>query len=394
MARKHGAYGVAAAAIVSICSCQVALALTRWDQYSQAAEKAYVNKDFGEAEKNFLEALKEAEIFPKSDKRLATTVYNLGLIYQQEEKYSEAEQTYRRALELFSGIYGADHERTAQVHIDLGDLYRSRSEAQDDKKSEWREQAADEYKLAIEILSRVYEKSKTPRPPVVTKIKDRGVPVEPVKPPISHKEAAELLIKTLNNFADFFTDEDEFASAQPLYQRAIDVGCGELGPESRKVAQDKARFADFYCMQGKYQEAEPLFKDAIMIMEKVSGPESLELAKVQYNAGGLYCDQHAFARAEELFARALKIFEKDVSMKSSDFALKSISLANVFDMQGKTVDAHLVYQKSIATLEKDDNPSALLTALKQYHKHLMMINDKAEAAKVSAKIKELKTGAP
>ncbi len=374
--------------------CGAALATTKWEQFSQAAEKAYSGRNFTEAEKNFLQALKEAEKFDKSDKRLATTVYNLALIYQQEEKYDESEATYRRALELLTGIYGVEHERAGQVHIDLGDLYRARADADDDAKKGWRSKAAAEYQLAVDVLEVVYEKSKKTVPIKPEKEKSSAEQTVKPTPPITRKEASELLARTLNNYADFYADEDDFAPAEPLYQKAIDIEAAELGLDNKKLGQDKAHFAEFFCVQGKYQPAEPLFKDALRIIEKNSGAESMELARVQYNAGGLYYDQGAFPQAEELFTHALKVFEKDSSIKPTDIALKSIALADVFDMQGKTNDAHSMYKKSIAALEKenDPNPNALMSALKQYQKHLLMMNDKVEASKVSARIKELKGG--
>ena len=48
------------------------------------------------------------------------------MIYQSQARYSEAEQYYRRALQLVEVAHGADHPEVAGALHNLGDLERDR----------------------------------------------------------------------------------------------------------------------------------------------------------------------------------------------------------------------------------------------------------------------------
>src|SRR5450631_1133921 len=70
------------------------LAGSKWDDLKKAGDAAYGAADYEEAEKQFQAALVEASRFQENDKRRGTTVYNLALVLQTEEKYSQAEPLY------------------------------------------------------------------------------------------------------------------------------------------------------------------------------------------------------------------------------------------------------------------------------------------------------------
>ncbi len=53
----------------------------KWESYIAAAQQAYQQADYAEAEKQLEAALKEAEAFGPDDVRLATSLNNLALIY-------------------------------------------------------------------------------------------------------------------------------------------------------------------------------------------------------------------------------------------------------------------------------------------------------------------------
>lgn len=387
-----------------IVSTPPSWATTKFEQFSTAAEKAYAAREYAEAERNFLAALKESDKLEKGDKRPATTVYNLALVYQAEGKYGEAEQMYEKAKEQFIQLYGAEHQRIGQVYLDLADLYVQ--EAGEDSTPDLRTKAADNYKKAIAIFEKIYAQatgqipadppageaaSKGPENAGSQDAKDKkGAGAAPGKS--SAQEAAGNLAGAIKSLASFHAENDEFAPAEPLYKRMLELEEYAVGPEDKQLIKDKATVAEFYCVQGKYKPAAPLFKDALAMSEKVNGPDSEETAQILYNYGGLHYDEGSFADAEKNFRRAIKIFEK-TNHDENDLAMKSIALADVLDMQSKPEEAHTVYKKTIESLEKNADPSGLIQCLKQYQKHLLIQNNKAEAGKVAARIKELKANA-
>ncbi len=65
-----------------------------WDKYSKNGKKAFEPGRYAEAEKLLLSALKEAEGFGPPDPRTATSLNNLGALYEDEGKYTEAEPLF------------------------------------------------------------------------------------------------------------------------------------------------------------------------------------------------------------------------------------------------------------------------------------------------------------
>ena len=80
------------------------LALLPWSAFGQtgpaedalkSAQRAYSLGHYGEAESQYLQAEKEAEAGGPTAPRLARVLNNLGVLYQREAKYDEAEQVLR-----------------------------------------------------------------------------------------------------------------------------------------------------------------------------------------------------------------------------------------------------------------------------------------------------------
>ena len=84
-----------------------------WETYTDAGKEAYEQGNYTEAEKLFVAALKEAEMFGPQDPRLATGLNNLALLYETQGKYCEAEPLYKRYLAIFEKALVPDHPSVA-----------------------------------------------------------------------------------------------------------------------------------------------------------------------------------------------------------------------------------------------------------------------------------------
>ena len=85
----------------------------KWESYITAAQQAYQQAEYAEAEKQLEAALKEAEAFGLDDVRLATSLNNLAALYHAQGKYAEAEPLYQRALAIWEKALGPDHPNVA-----------------------------------------------------------------------------------------------------------------------------------------------------------------------------------------------------------------------------------------------------------------------------------------
>lgn len=368
-----------------LLNVQSAFAATKFEQFSNDAETAYKNRNYPEAQKLFEQAIKESDKLDKNDKRIATTYYNLGLVFQAEGNYAEAEKNLLKAVELMSYLYGADHQRCAQVYMDLADLYVEQSGQED--KVELKTKAAEYYKKGIDIFEKIYAQSTEgddKKPDSSGKENKKG---EAEKP--STQSSASDLSNALRMMADFYAQDEVYPQAEPLYKRSIELEEFAVGPDDKALAKHKSKLAEMYCVQGKFKPAAPLFQEALASLEK-SAPDSPDTANIMYNYGGLHFDQGEYGDAEVLFKKSLKILEKQEDAKMDDLALKSLALGEVLDLQGKVDEALGVFKKAIATLEKGEDKGPLIQALKMYQKHYLMQNNKDEASKIASKIKDLK----
>ena len=365
-----------------------AFALTKFEQLTSDAEAAYKNRNYPDAQKFFEMAIKETDKLEKNDKRVPTTYYNLALVFQAEANYAEAEKNMTKALDMMTVLYGTEHQRVAQVYMDLADLYLEQAGVERDKAPELKKKSAENYKKGLEIFEKIYSQatgqeegsSDVPQPKEPGKKSDKPTP----------QSTAADLSNALRLVADFYAEDEIYDQAEPLYKRSLELEDFAAGPDDKDLGKHKAKVAEFYCVQGKYKLADPLFKDALANAEKNYGVDGVETARICYNFGGLYYDQGQFGDAEVMFKRSLKILEKAEDQNEDDLAQKSIALADVLDMQGKNEESTVVYKKAIATLEKSSDKQVLIRGLKQYQKHLLMQNKKDEAAKIAARIKTLK----
>ena len=77
-----------------------------WSMYTDLGNRAYQHGLYGEAEKTFKSALKEARTFGPADRRLALSLNNLAEVYRMEGRLAESEQLAREGLVLREGAFG------------------------------------------------------------------------------------------------------------------------------------------------------------------------------------------------------------------------------------------------------------------------------------------------
>lgn len=347
-------------AFISLCLCySIALGTTfapssfaasKWDQLKKAGDAAYEAGNYQKAEEQFVAAAKEAEKFEDSDKRKSTTIYNLGLVLQTEEKFDQSLETYKQAIPLLGKSFGEEHEKVAMAYNNIAEVLKMK----DDLKG-----AEENHLKALAIYEKAYGDN--------------------------NPEMA----AALDTVADFYAEQEDYPKAEPLYRRSLEISKKLIGAEKIETAKRMSHLAEFFCVQGKYQPAQPLFASALKITEDVTGKESADTGKICYNFGGLFYDQSQFGSAEKYFKRAIEISKK---LSPNEVPMMEASLGDVLDMQGKHAEADTIYKGALAKLEGGD-PMMLVACLKNYQKHLNMTNKKTEAKEVGARIKEIKAKA-
>ena len=84
-----------------------------WSMYTDLGNRAYQHGLYGEAEKTFKSALKEARTFGPADRRLSLSLNNLAEVYRMEGRFGEAEQAAREGLALRESAFGPNDSSVA-----------------------------------------------------------------------------------------------------------------------------------------------------------------------------------------------------------------------------------------------------------------------------------------
>jgi len=152
---------------------------------------------------------------------------------------------------------------------------------------------------------------------------------------------------SLNNLAGLYQDQKNYSAAEPLYKRALAVKEKTLGPDNPDVGASLINLAALYRDQGNTEAAEPLYKRALAIAEKAFGPEDPNVVASLINLAGLYHDEEKYSAAEPLYKRALAIQENVTNL---------VSMAELYQDQENYAAAEPLYKRALAIDEKTFGP--------------------------------------
>ena len=247
---------------------------SRWDKYTRAGREAYEQGRYTEAEEMVLVALKEAKSFGAQDARLATSVNDLAVLFQAQERYEEAEPLHRRALEVREKTLGPEHPDVALSLNNLAMLYQVQR----------RYEAAEPlHRRALEVRNKVLGPD--------------------------HLDVAQ----SLNNLGALYYKQGKYTDAEALHRQALEVREKVLGPEHPDVAVSLQNLAMLYQRQGKYAEAETHYKKALEVLETALGPEHPSVVTLLKSYALLlrHADRHTEADAMWVRIKAIQAKTED-----------------------------------------------------------------------------------
>jgi tetratricopeptide (TPR) repeat protein len=143
----------------------------------------------------------------------------------------------------------------------------------------------------------------------------------------------------LNNLAELYQAQGQYAEAEPLHKRALKIREKTLGPEHPDVGQSLKNLAELYRAQRRYAEAEPLYKLVLAINEKAFGRDHPEVVTNLNNLALLYDAQGRYAEAEPLYKLVLAIAEKVLGPEHPHVATTYENLAELYKKMGKKDEA-------------------------------------------------------
>ncbi|MBV9760328.1 MAG: tetratricopeptide repeat protein [Acidobacteriaceae bacterium] len=169
-------------------------------------------------------------------------------------------------------------------------------------------------------------------------------------------EAHPVVAKDLNNLGQLLEVKGDYSEAEPLLRQALAIDEKALGPDHPDVAMNLNNLAILLRTKGDYAEAEPLFRRALAILEKTLGPNHLNLAKTLNNFAQLLQLKGDYAGAELLYRRALTIDETVLGPEHPDRAAHLNNLASLLQAESDYAGAEALYRLALAINEKALGP--------------------------------------
>lgn len=343
-------------------------------QLFQAAEEQLNCHKYFEAEKLYRRCLEMRQIIEPNSDETAEVLFLLANCCYQQQKYSDAEAFYKRALMIERKAPNPNYKRSFSAVTALAQCYDKLDKPAD-------AQAA--YRECLDIAQKNAVTENEPKD-VANALFNLG---SFCKRHGNLSEAEKLLKRSadirekdarLVTMGDVLTDVDMDARALVAGERAILSLSAEakLSEKKASIREKKVRrdfrwvaaafeeLADLYEMQGKWDQAEALLKRAVELRRQTGvDPDLASAMKLLANC---YKRQNKWSQAEWLYKDVVSIRENvlsDVGNTSSSLndrneesdALKGLAeaygdLVNCYQHLGKTKDSEEV-QKRLAAMQ-------------------------------------------
>ncbi|MBU6450642.1 MAG: tetratricopeptide repeat protein [Cyanobacteria bacterium REEB67] len=112
-----------------------------WERYNNMGQNAMAQGKQADAEVQFRLAIKEAETMDAKDPKLANSLNNLANCLRHQGKFPEAEENYKRAIEVRQKALGPLHKDLIGIYDNYAKLLRATGREAEAKKMELHAQA-------------------------------------------------------------------------------------------------------------------------------------------------------------------------------------------------------------------------------------------------------------
>ncbi len=182
------------------------------------------------------------------DMEFATSLDTVAILFKGRNKYTLAEQLYKRALELRLRNLPPGHLALALSYDNLGSLYAAQGQ---------NALAEQNFKASLQVTEHTLDLT---RPDVYGR---------------------------LDSLAKAHLNLGELTEAEALYKKVIALV--QKGPPAKGAVACECNYAlgNIYMKQGRYAEAAPLFKRSLECAEYINGPQHAQVATM--------CDAYAAA---------------------------------------------------------------------------------------------------
>lgn len=144
--------------------------------------------------------------------------------------------------------------------------------------------------------------------------------------------------------------QGDYDEARRLLERAGGIIESRLGANHPDLGVLLNNLASLHAERGQFANAEPIFLRCLEIGERAHGPENPRTATILNNYASLLYGQQAYDRAEPYYRRALAIRRKVFGEEHPETVISLNNLANVLRRAGRNLDEAEGYYKEVLRL--------------------------------------------
>lgn len=292
----------------------------------EAAERG----QFDETERLARRALRLSEGLSDAADRhmgLARALRAIGTAQRARGRYGAAESLFRRALAAATAGFGPHSIEAAELHNDLGMTFKYLGRFVE---------AEAAYSSAAAILDGL--------------------------PDVDLEDLAALY----HNLGGLAHARGDFATAEPLARRAIEIRAQAVDARAPALLLDRSAHAAILSGLGRTEEAEASIRDLLGDLEPALGPDHPEVAVAINNLAAILQRKGALADAETLYRRVIAIREARLGVDSATLAGPLNNLGTVLRALGRASAATRAWTRAerlLVGIVEPDHPTLLAIRL-------------------------------
>jgi tetratricopeptide (TPR) repeat protein len=269
------------------------------------------------------QALDLAEALPggaERDRAMAQALRPRGTAERARGRYAEAGATFERARAFALPGFGEESLEVAELLNDLGMTFKYAGRFAD------AEHVYQETRRILEVID-------------------------------ADPEDLAALYHNLGGLAHIRRD---FAAAEELSRRAIEIRSSALGPRHVATLLDRSAHAAILDGLGRHDEAEASIRDILGDLEAALGADHPEVAVALNNLAAIVQRRGDLPQAEALYRRVIAIKESRLGADSPALAVSLNNLGSVLRAAGRSDEARAAFERALRLLDgevADDHPN-------------------------------------
>jgi len=291
--------------------------------------------EYSKALECYLESLEiEKSLYGKTYPSIASSLNNIANIYYKQGDYNKALGYYLKALEINISAYGENHPHVATSYSNLGVAYKNKRDfkralgnylkALEIRKSGYGENHPEVGICYTNIGKVYYEQGDSTK---ALEYYEKSLEIYKAVYGENHPDVA----NSYNDIGMVYDAQENEEKAQEYYQKSLDIKKMIYGENHPEVAISYNNLGNIYHEKEKFERGLEYYLKALEIQKSVHGGENHpDIAKTLNNIGNVYCNQGDLEKGLEFHLKSLKI-NKEVHGENHPIVATSLnSIGNLY----------------------------------------------------------------